>query len=488
MKKLFYLSFLILSIFILSCTNKDIPNVTSNSKNVSFTTSINPLSRIPGMSKAPSASSTNFDSGDMISVFAVEKTTAKTTGTLFASNYANNIKYTYSGSLFESATPINYPTNKDSLFFHAVYPYQSTMSSTFTFKVKKDQNLSKQYTQSDLMTAVTSATTELTPVLKFNHRLSNVIVNLTFEQSPTSEVKVSFQNVTRSVSANLNTDVYDGTGVADSAVWAASNGTNSFKAILPPQTIQKGVKVITINVGTKIYQLEATANITWKSGIQYEYNTTITKDGEVKFTSVINPWGESTDIETTVPPQILDSMKPYITVYSGNTPPNIENTYYINPMVTVYCQDEKNGGYAKGVIVNSTYIKFTKQDNSTKTIEYADKSGSDISTGKGAFISGSGNNFTVYLDTEGTFSGIYTKTALVISGTKTSTGIQGIRFAFVMVDKGDDPTNKLMAKGVFRVFEDSDGTALLATWPASIKGFEKVQNNSNENSIYSKSK
>lgn len=472
----------------MSCNNKDIPEVSTEINKVSFATSINSLSRIPGVAKAPSASTTNFDVGDVISVFAVEKTATNTSGTLLSTNYANNIKYSYSGTLFESTTPITYPDTKNSLFFYAIYPYQSSIGSTFTYKVRKDQNVTNRYTQSDLMTAVTDATTELTPVLKFNHRLSNIVINLTFEQAPTSEVKVSFENVKRSVTANLNTNVYEGTGVADSAVWAASNGTNSFKAILPPQTIVDGTKVIRITAGNKQYQLEATADIIWKSGIQYEYNTTITKEGEVKFTSEINPWGESTDIETTVPPEILDEMKPYITIYSGNTPPNIENTYFIDPMVTVYCQDEDEGGFKKGDIVSSMYIKFANQNNTAKTIGYAGRSGDQISVGKGAFISGSGNNFTIYLDTEGTSSGIYTKTALVISGTKTSTGIQGIRYAFVMVEKGDDPDSELMDEGVFRVFEDSDGMALLSTWPANINGLQKLPNISDHNSIFSKRK
>lgn len=484
MNKLFQFSILVLGCLMISCKSANEPEPTT--KQVSFATSINSLSKVPGLYKAPSASSTNFDTGDAISVFAVEKTKTNASGTLLATNYANNNKYTYSGTLFQSTTPITYPANNDSLFFYAVYPYQNSLASTFTYKVKTDQSLTNQYTQSDLMTAVTSATTDLTPVLKFNHRLSNIIVNLTFEQAPTSEVKVSFENVKRNVTANLNTDTYEGTGTADSLVLAASNGTNSFKSILPPQTVNKSTKVIVITVGSKTYELEATDSITWESGIQYQYNTTITKEGEVKFTSEINPWIESTDINTTVPPQVLDSMKPYITIYSGNTPPDIENTYFIDPMSTVYCQD---GVYAKGDIVTSTYIKFTNQDNTAKTIEYADQEvGISASTGKGAFISGSGNNFTVYLDTEGTSLGIYTKTALVISGTKTSTGIQGIRYAFVMVDKGDDPTNKLMDKGVFRVFEDSDGTALLATWPSSIKGLLKAPKISNENSIFSNRK
>ena len=93
MKKYFYLSFLCLSILFMSCNNKDIPEVSTEINKVSFTTSINSLSRIPGVAKAPSASTTNFDVGDVISVFAVEKTATNTSGTLLSTNYANNIKY-----------------------------------------------------------------------------------------------------------------------------------------------------------------------------------------------------------------------------------------------------------------------------------------------------------------------------------------------------------------------------------------------------------
>ena len=101
----------------MSCNNKDIPEVSTEINKVSFTTSINSLSRIPGVAKAPSASTTNFDTGDAISVFAVEKTATNTSGTLLSTNYANNIKYSYSGTLFESTTPITYPDTKNSLFF-----------------------------------------------------------------------------------------------------------------------------------------------------------------------------------------------------------------------------------------------------------------------------------------------------------------------------------------------------------------------------------
>ena len=102
------------------------------------------------------------------------------------------------------------------------------------------------------------------------------------------------------------------------------------------------------------------------------------------------------------------------------------------------------------------------------TIDYAEvaTSGTAESTGKGAFISGSGNNFTAYFNTEGTSNGIYQKTALVISGTKSSTGIKNLYYAFILVEKGYDPDGILMDEGYFRVFKDEDGLSVNSTWPS----------------------
>lgn len=168
---------------------------------------------------------------------------------------------------------------------------------------------------------------------------------------------------------------------------------------------------------------------------------------------------ESTTIEEVVPPEILDQMDPYMNIYRGTNPPNVEGTYFVDPFVTVYCQDQGNGGYSPGDLVNSEYVGFFNQDNKRLTLDFKAESvsGNSYERGDGSFIAGEDGNFTVYFNTIGETSGISTKTALVISGTKTSTGIKNLEYAFVMVEKGADPNHYLMAEGVFRVFKDKDG-------------------------------
>ena len=203
------------------------------------------------------------------------------------------------------------------------------------------------------------------------------------------------------------------------------------------------------------------------SGLQKEITLTYNSDEVVvEFTGDINPWEEEevdNRFDDVVPPEIRDELEDYITIYNGVNPPNVEGVYFMDPFDLVYSED----GYDAGNW-SSYYIKFSNQNMTYNTIDFAEvsTSGRDESTGKGAFISGSGNNFTAYFNTEGTSNDIYTKTALVISGTKTSSGIKNLYYAFIMVEKGYDPDGILMEEGYFRVFKDEDGLSVNSTWPS----------------------
>lgn len=179
---------------------------------------------------------------------------------------------------------------------------------------------------------------------------------------------------------------------------------------------------------------------------------------------------EMTGIYRAVPQHTVNALKEYMPIYEGDNPPNIEGCYLIKPMVAVYCED---GGYKPGDEVTETKIRFTNQNDSNGTIDYEDIEGSDRQVGKGAFVSGDGNNFTAYFDTDGETEGEYgtikTTMALVISGTKTSSGISNIKYAFTMVKKVGDKDDELMEEGVYRVFKDKDGLAANSTWTYSKK-------------------
>ena len=248
---------------------------------ISFKGIIKPMSR---------ATDNGFETGDAIGVFAVEKTTGNVSGRLMSSNYADNVKYVYSNGLFSGATSvIEQPTDKPLMFYKAVYPYSSDLRNEFSFAVGSDQSNSSSYTMSDLMTADTEATTEVTPHLVFSHKLSNIIINLKYEEKPGGSEQMFFNNVLVEAKANINENTFTSFGTTKTVI-ASGNGNNSFKVILPPQTIAEKVTLITLKVGSKTFTFFPESDFIWKSGMQYTYDVTVSKAGIISFTSSINPW------------------------------------------------------------------------------------------------------------------------------------------------------------------------------------------------------
>lgn len=239
---------------------------------------------------ASRATASQFEEEDSVSIFAF------TDDSGFASeSYAANKKYVYRTDRFmpsNKSNAISYPENANPLTFHAIYPYCATAAASFLFNVKEDQLVGRNYTLSDLMTASTVSTTEETPSLQFAHRLANIEINLSFAEVPAGAINVSIQNVTTTASVDMATGSFKGSGEQTKQVKAATNGTNSYKAILPPQAIQAGTAWVVISTQTGDMTWEMPKATAWKPGFRYAYALTINKEGEVTFTSTINPWEE----------------------------------------------------------------------------------------------------------------------------------------------------------------------------------------------------
>lgn len=427
-------------------------------KSVSFTASMRNLSR---------ATETEFEENDKIAVYAVQEDESGNTILRSSGNYADFVTYTYQGGKFVNEQGIVCPSDFGVRYF-AIYPSTAGANvPTSKFYVKTDQSASGQYTLSDYCTAVSDVTMEKDVNLIFSHRMSHVIVNLDGEGIGTGIPTVKLNNVNTGCDVDLNANTFTAFE-SRNTVYCTDNGTNSYKAIIVPQTIKKGSSFITVVLNGKEFVLDAESDIVLASGKQQVFNLII-KNGEiVSFTGSILPWGtEDERIEQVVPGDIRQKMEPYMPIYDGKNPPNVEGCYLIEPFETVYCEDYGNGGFESGTLTVPYYINLTSQskENNTINMEECSSDFDSYSIGEGAFISGEGKNFTVFFNTIGTHHGIYTRTALLISGTKATDGIKNLKYAFVMVEKGDDPEGIIMKEGVFRVFQDKDGMAYSAVWP-----------------------
>ena len=430
-------------------------------KSVSFTASMRNLSR---------ATETEFEENDKIAVYAVQEDESGNTILRSSGNYADFVTYTYQGGKFVNEQGIVCPSDFGVRYF-AIYPSTAGANvPSSKFYVKTDQSASGQYTLSDYCTAVSDVTMEKDVNLIFSHRMSHVIVNLEGEGIGAGIPTVKLNNVNTGCNIDLNANTFTAFE-SRNTVYCTDNGTNSYKAIIVPQTIKKGSSFITVVLNGKEFVLDAESDIVLASGKQQVFNLVI-KNGEiVSFTGSILPWGTEDDrIEQVVPDDIRQKMEPYIPIYDGTNPPNVEGCYFIDPFEAVYCEDYANGtgGFAPGTLVVSHYINLTSQSKeNTIDMEDYSSSGNNYSIGEGAFISGEGKNFTIFFNTIGTSYGIDTREALLLSGTKATGGIKNLRYAFVMVEKGDDPEGILMKEGVFRVFQDKDGMSYSDTWPIS---------------------
>ncbi len=458
--------FLLLPVAIIACGEKPEPNPINPEPETSV------VNFHPSMSAPSKATETAFEQGDAIGVFAVLSSGDDNKGIIATNgNYADNVKYIYSGEKFIPAgSGIVKPENDGKAYYHAVYPFTSSTKHNFQFSVNTDQEDYSRFTGSDLATASTAATSEQLVALKFSHRLSLLEISLAGDNWPTGAMTLTLKDVYTKANVDLNTLSFTATGTTKD-VLCYPDGTKSFKAILPPQAFKKDKVFAILTIGSEEYEIIQSGNMETTSGKKTPVTLTLNSQKEiVEFVGDINPWDTPDMIDSVVPEDIQDKMAAYIPIYKGVNPPNIEGDYLISPFITVYCEDQGNGGYDPGEYVTERYIRFSNQNSTTNTLDYESRTvtSSSYNEGKGAFISGSGNDFTAFFNTEGTSSDIYTKTALVISGTKTDAGIANLYYAFIMVEKGYDPNGIIMKEGVFRVFKDEDALAENYSWVRSM--------------------
>jgi hypothetical protein len=153
-------------------------------------------------------------------------------------------------------------------------------------------------------------------------------------------------------------------------------------------------------------------------------------------------------------------------INDGRDPPDITGTYLADSLVLL--DSNFDDFYSPGDPFADMEIQFYSQASDGTVLVSYDQSGLEWGTGIGAFISGEGNDFTVYAQITGTSSdGIDFEDAMVFSGTLTPSGIANFAYGLLLTDKSYDPYDYLIDVGDARVFDENDGLA--ANWaPASI--------------------
>lgn len=170
-----------------------------------------------------------------------------------------------------------------------------------------------------------------------------------------------------------------------------------------------------------------------------------------------------TKYEDYVTPEVEEVLARFdFPMYEGNTPPNIEGTYYTDQMKVV--QSDISWDDHLNKIVGNQKFSFTNQKQSKRSVEVSSiftytlplyKGITETTIGQASFISGSGDSFTIlyHTITENKTSDGKTynsKTLQICSGTVEkgsdgkNTAIKNLQTIYMIVDDYGDPYNKLI--------------------------------------------
>lgn len=176
-----------------------------------------------------------------------------------------------------------------------------------------------------------------------------------------------------------------------------------------------------------------------------------------------NPDAFPAVIANIAPGSMIDSLRNIgATIYGGSTPAIVNGIYFMQPDSCVY--DNSPGNFT-GTLFSDYKFRFTNQNNTSFTINVEQKSipaGNLSPTPAQTFISGQGNNFSIFILRTVSPSGIPVEQFNILSGTLTTGGIQNFQNILYYRSKGSDPGNTLPPAGTIRRFVNG-GAGLAVT-------------------------
>lgn len=234
-----------------------------------------------------------FCDGDQIGLYGVNYTDKNATqGVLVDSgNQVDNARYTYDeeSMTWTSSGSVYYKDAETNIDLYAYYPYSNPQSvGAYKFEVAQDQsgeNAVDGYGQSDFLWACAENVAPTTNAIKlrFSHRLSCVNVVLTEGDGYDAgewdalDKGVLVMSTTRTADIDLSTGVATATGEAALEGIVMKDGTEGFRAIVVPQSVDAGKALLDITVDgiTRRFKTDVATN--YEAGKQTKYTLKVNK-------------------------------------------------------------------------------------------------------------------------------------------------------------------------------------------------------------------
>jgi len=169
----------------------------------------------------------------------------------------------------------------------------------------------------------------------------------------------------------------------------------------------------------------------------------------------------SQDIKNIVPDSTLNKIISLgMPVNKGTNPPDLINIFKVIPF-TLKSTNVDND-FAIGYVFSDYKFRLYDQDNEKLTIKLDYINGPESGTGYGGFISGDGNNFSVFVKVHALNGNNEADIIQIISGTITTEGIKDFYLSNFMINDYGDPNSVWIEEETGRVFYDSDGISPIA--------------------------
>ena len=169
-----------------------------------------------------------------------------------------------------TSTDPYYWTNRNDITVTAWWPYTAGETTPPAVKVKANQSAQKDFEGSDLIVADGQTVTYGSPTLRFTHRTARVTIVLTDYTEGLASVRLT----------GLSTE-----GDNPDIIVPYSKGSNTYTAIVAPQSVAAGTTFITCtftNGKTFVYKMKNATD--WQAGGEYTYTVSLAAAKDLGYT------------------------------------------------------------------------------------------------------------------------------------------------------------------------------------------------------------
>lgn len=238
------------------------------------------------------ATDNGFVVDDAVGVFVVDYNKDGTPGELvMKGNRADNVKFTFTSGTWKANYQLYWASKATPADFYGYYPFNENMQSVteYAFSVYKNQDGTtadkSNYEQSDLLWAKAEKVQPTTDAvqLQYRHLMAGVTIQLQmgtgFDASEWAQLDkvVLIDNVQSSATVNLQTGTVTPSPSGEEVITPLIYN-NMWRAVVVPQTVAAGKRVLNITVDGKNYELKKQEAVQYVSGKMHNFTITVNKN------------------------------------------------------------------------------------------------------------------------------------------------------------------------------------------------------------------